>query len=369
MSTNPLPSLRGEGEGEKPPRRAASSSPLGHASRSAATAEGHVNTFVPMNPQNPHQSPSKIDRTMLLSIMPVDTDKHLAGIVPAQEKDRLFEFKVHDAVRGNGNHDKGPKARAETSKDGSTPTTYARYHFPQVSVSSFGRLQHVGPKLKVQHYDVMVKWDYDDVRLNSEYGVYSPHFVRSFMTYERDDGKEQEEPNIFQEDLKKTWDFWAPAPLNRMDTVEIVEWVRKLKPRTLHDLKPLLMLCQGLLGDFLHNRLQTPVRMVQTQKVQFELIISEVKAYYGDCVGRLKQALHDALGWVEELRNCLGDDSTPRGHRKHLHEFLEEDYESSSPHQDDEVRWSGFPLLARRLVRATERQSGVVPCLLLAHSD
>ena len=57
-------------------------------------------------------------------------------------------------------------------------------------------------------------------------------------------------------DKKDQWKGFASSSVDKkIDVEELVQWACKLRPRSVHDFKPLLILMQGLLKDFLHGKL------------------------------------------------------------------------------------------------------------------
>ncbi|KAK3240364.1 hypothetical protein CYMTET_49791, partial [Cymbomonas tetramitiformis] len=284
-------------------------------------------TLVPMNPEGDEMRvpPEKVDRAALISLMPVGVHKYLDGVVGPQDIEQMNEEFAFPAIR----HSPAQKKydRIKHTRESARGSTVARFHFPQRSVSSFGRLKKVGPALKCEHYDVMVDWDYDSVNLNSDYGVWSPDFVRSFFSYETDPEPKVLSPNQkslvqslqsgkgraleghegpFEEQRNALWAHWAPAPLDEVDSMELLTWVRQLRPRTVHDVKPLFMLVQCLLGDVLHNRLKVHVKGAEEQQRQYETVIKEIKTALQSEIDELQDTLMKREEEIGELRSKLG---------------------------------------------------------------
>eukprot|EP00959_Pyramimonas_sp_CCMP1952_P129148 2700572-Pyramimonas_sp.AAC.1 len=55
---------------------------------------------------------------------------------------------------------------------------------------------------------------------------------------------------------KDQWKQFASGPVDKLDVEDLVQWAVKLRPRSVHDFKPLLILMQGLLQDFLDGKLK-----------------------------------------------------------------------------------------------------------------
>ncbi|KAK3283138.1 hypothetical protein CYMTET_9153 [Cymbomonas tetramitiformis] len=239
----------------------------------APQAGNSAKTIVSLKPkaEDEIRYPVPIPRQPLLHVADISLRSQLDGILTENEIEGL-EKDLNLPSLAESNAAKQRAANMATANG----STWARYHFPQARVSSYGRLRTVGPDLKIQHYDVMVDWDYDHVNLSTDYGVWSPDFCRSFFSYQTSSTKLAAAPpakavggpdvgfmrginnvtrsagprrivNKSEADIPdriQLWSHWAPAPLHKMDTLEMLRWVRQLKPRTVNDMKPLLMLCQ-----------------------------------------------------------------------------------------------------------------------------
>ncbi|KAK3269631.1 hypothetical protein CYMTET_21936, partial [Cymbomonas tetramitiformis] len=291
-------------------------------------------TLVPLTPKlgKEHTQPTRVDRQSLTHLEPANVTALLDGV--EMDDDEIDDFKL--PVLG--------KARAEKERDNNPRLvdvargkTYGRYHFPQVTVSSYGRLQKIGPKLSVEHYDVMVDWNYDNIHLSTDYGVWSPHFVRSFFTYQTEkettsSQSSQRTPALspssraltagdtsskdfhtsvdYQSETAriKLSSYWCPAPISQMDAYELLVWTRQLRPRTVHDVKPLFMLCQCLLGDLLNNELEIHVKSIADQSAQYGAIIDEIKRIMQSEIDGLRTSLADALSLIESLKHKLHND-------------------------------------------------------------
>ncbi|KAK3245287.1 hypothetical protein CYMTET_45135 [Cymbomonas tetramitiformis] len=227
----------------KSPRTSVPGSP--HAGNSAKT-------LISLKPRADVEAatPSAVDRTGLLQLADIDVRAQLDGIVTEDDMAELEQqFRLPSLSESQAARER--QALASSQKG----STWARFHFPQAKVSSYGRIRTIGPELKVQHYDVMVNWDYDAVNLSSDYGVWSPDFCRAFFTYQTMPGGKSmpaSPPSSMHGISKvnrsavprkmsvlecnntsrtKMWSKWSPAPINKMDTLEILNWVRQLKPR------------------------------------------------------------------------------------------------------------------------------------------
>ncbi|CAD7696646.1 unnamed protein product, partial [Ostreobium quekettii] len=93
--------------------------------------------------------------------------------------------------------------------------------------------------------------------------------------------------------------------METMDLGGIKEWVCKMRPRTIHDLKPLLILCQGLLRDAVefawssqNRRLEELVDVWEQEK---QMIVEEHMAV----VKALQEEMQDLMHVNKETESQL----------------------------------------------------------------
>lgn len=296
----------------------------------APHAGNSAKTIISLKPkaEDERTYPVPIPRQPLLHVADISLRSQLDGVLTENEIDNLEkDLNLPSLAESNA-----AKHRA-ANMVAASGSTWARYHFPQARVSSYGRLRTVGPDLKIQHYDVMVDWDYDHVNLSTDYGVWSPDFCRAFFSYQTSSPKIPSTPekpggpnvgfmrgihNVTRSagprrivnksetaapDRAQIWSHWAPAPLHRMDTLEMLMWVRQLKPRTVNDMKPLLLLCQCLLGDVLHNKIEIHMKRLQEQEKINQRVIDTIKESNSGRVGKLEEEIERLTDEIKLLKS------------------------------------------------------------------
>lgn len=90
---------------------------------------------------------------------------------------------------------------------------------------------------------------------------------------------------------KCIWEQYASVPLEDLFLKELAEWVAELQPRSIHDLKPLLLLCQGLLKDALSEKVDLASREVERENDMWLAEKQEIIAEYGKVVEGLQSEI------------------------------------------------------------------------------
>ncbi|KAK3279091.1 hypothetical protein CYMTET_13024 [Cymbomonas tetramitiformis] len=131
------------------------------------------------------------------------------------------------------------------------------------------------------HYDVYCDWDQDVPEVDAS--TYSPnvgfsrlHFTRTgcavgasaTMKYLRERLGTIEDTPAYGE---PNWHTFASENVTPVDIEELVQWACHLRPRSIHDMKPLLILLQGLLKDLLGSQVKTySNKMLSLQELLLE---------------------------------------------------------------------------------------------------
>lgn len=90
---------------------------------------------------------------------------------------------------------------------------------------------------------------------------------------------------------KCLWEQYASVPLEDLSLKELAEWVAELQPRSIHDLKPLLLLCQGLLKDVLVEKVDFAEREIERENGLWLAEKQEIIAEYTKVVDGLQSEI------------------------------------------------------------------------------
>ncbi|KAK3272125.1 hypothetical protein CYMTET_19561, partial [Cymbomonas tetramitiformis] len=102
------------------------------------------------------------------------------------------------------------------------------------------------------HYDAKVGWDPNHPNLDT--GVWSSNHRYKRMNYGRNYAGKHE-PTYYGMEPESLWRQYATNELDVMNDVQdMCKYVAQLRPKSLQDFKPLLILCQSLLQDFMEGR-------------------------------------------------------------------------------------------------------------------
>jgi hypothetical protein len=88
-----------------------------------------------------------------------------------------------------------------------------------------------------------------------------------------------------QEKLKHTsldlWQQFSSDPIEHVDLDVIKKWAEAMRPRSIHDLKPMLMLCQSLLRDVTAIHQEKVVQLQHEMQETMEQQLEQVKQVEG----------------------------------------------------------------------------------------
>ncbi|KAK3233163.1 hypothetical protein CYMTET_56526 [Cymbomonas tetramitiformis] len=112
--------------------------------------------------------------------------------------------------------------------------------------------------MKYEHYEARVAWDTEDPSLDLSTWSGELRHMRMYFCKHGPSPRTLHpsgEPVTWGTNTADLWNSYCTRSLKEpMDVEDLSDWVSKLRPRSIHDFKPLLILCQSLLSDLLSSK-------------------------------------------------------------------------------------------------------------------
>ncbi|KAK3262360.1 hypothetical protein CYMTET_28780 [Cymbomonas tetramitiformis] len=192
-----------------------------------------------------------------------------------------------------------------------------RYHLPRMDcnvevmegASSKARMSpcpDASIEKRYEHYDARVNWDAKADEL--DVGPWSDQWKRMRMFYSTASSA-KEKPVYFGMDPEALWIDYGIGDVRLrqdMDIHKMCDWIAKLRPRSIQDFKPILILTQSILKDVMDGKLRIYTKEIERIKA---VMGAEIDSLQADNEA-LREALRHAQDKGQEaemLKSMLGD--------------------------------------------------------------
>lgn len=192
-----------------------------------------------------------------------------------------------------------------------------RYHLPRMDcnvevmegASSKARMSpcpDASIEKRYEHYDARVNWDAKADEL--DVGPWSDQWKRMRMFYSTASAA-KEKPVYFGMDPEALWMDYGIGDVRLrqdMDIHKMCDWIAKLRPRSILDFKPILILTQSILKDVMDGKLRIYTKEIERIKA---VLGAEIDSLQADNIA-LREALRlaqDKGQEAEMLKSMLGD--------------------------------------------------------------
>ncbi|KAK3232893.1 hypothetical protein CYMTET_56780, partial [Cymbomonas tetramitiformis] len=123
-------------------------------------------------------------------------------------------------------------------------------------------------------YEARVCWDTEAATLNTEANEVNPDVMRMFYKkVPQKGGGPKKNPGMLEDaayygmDINKLLGAYTPISYDKMrELKELGTWASHMRPMSVHDIRPLLILCQSLLNDIIQGKLETHLQELSDLK-------------------------------------------------------------------------------------------------------
>lgn len=135
---------------------------------------------------------------------------------------------------------------------------------------------HSSPQDGYKWYEARVCWDTEAATLNTEDNEVNPDVMRLFYKKVPQKGGPKRNLGMLEDaayygmDIHKLLGAYTPITYDKMrELKELGTWASHMRPMSVHDIRPLLILCQSLLNDIVQGKLETHLQELSDLKQSY----------------------------------------------------------------------------------------------------